>query len=119
MGKKRGKTTGTGPAAIQTAAEAESTAPASGRIVRGRAVVRTPTSGQNVLKRSAAKSGGASSKGIAGRRAPRLTRIQKAASQTEPPKIVDDGLQASDADVLRIARAIATQRAELMDRLAQ
>jgi hypothetical protein len=49
----------------------------------------------------------------------RRTRIQKAADQASKPTGVDGQLQASDADVLRIADAIAEQRAELMDRLAQ
>ncbi|GAA2833521.1 hypothetical protein GCM10010522_59730 [Kribbella solani] len=47
------------------------------------------------------------------------TRIQKAADQASEPATVDGQLQASDTDVLRIANAIADQRAELMDRLAQ
>jgi len=49
----------------------------------------------------------------------RRTRIQRAADQASKPDSVDDQLQASDADVLRIADAIAEQRAELMDRLAR
>jgi hypothetical protein len=47
------------------------------------------------------------------------TRIQKAASQVGDPKPANGRLCASDADVLRIADAIAEQRKELMDRLAQ
>jgi hypothetical protein len=49
----------------------------------------------------------------------RRTRIQKAADQAGKPTTVGGQLQASDADVLRIADAIAAQRTELMDRLAQ
>jgi hypothetical protein len=47
------------------------------------------------------------------------TRIQKAASQVGDPKLANGRLCASDADVLRIAGAIAEQRKELMNRLAQ
>jgi hypothetical protein len=46
-------------------------------------------------------------------------RIESAADQADKPTAVGDQLQASDTDVLRIADAIAEQRAELMDRLAQ
>lgn len=47
------------------------------------------------------------------------TGIQKAASQARKPRAVNGQLQASDADVLRIADVIAKQRKQLMDRLAQ
>ncbi|MFF0269392.1 hypothetical protein [Kribbella sp. NPDC004536] len=82
--------------ADEAAAKAESGAPKSGRRV-GKA-------------------------GVAGKLrkgAVRRTRIQRAADQASEPTRVDDQLRASDDDVLRIADAIAQQRAELMDRLAQ
>ena len=70
----------------------------------------------------APKSGRRVGSGIAGKPrkgAVRRTRIQRAADQASKPTRVDDQLRASDEDVLRIAGAIAQQRAELMDRLAQ
>jgi hypothetical protein len=90
----------------QAAAKAKTVAPESGdteRVSKGRRVTaRKPSAIAGVRKTSAAR-----------------TRIQKAAAEASTPQAADGQLQASDADVLRIAEAIAEQRKELMDRLAQ
>ena len=106
MSKIRRTASSAARATKQVAAKAETVAPKSAdieRVSKGRRVTaRKPSIIAGVRKKSASR-----------------TRIQKAASQASGPQIVDDQLQASDADVLRIADAIAEQREELMDRLAQ
>ena len=78
-----------------------------------RAETAVPKSGRRVAKSSTPSLAPVRKAGA------RRTRIQRAADQASKADSVDGQLQASDADVLRIADAIAEQRAELMDRLAQ
>lgn len=106
MSKLRRTASSATRAAKHAAAKAETAAPESveaERASKGRRVsARKPSAIAGVRKTSAAR-----------------TRIQKAAAAANSPQPVDGQLQASDADVLRIADAIAEQRKELMDRLAQ
>jgi hypothetical protein len=96
MSKIRRKADSATRVAKKAAAQAKTAMPKSGRLVTG-----------SLVKSPVRKTGS------------RRTRIQKAADQASKPTTVDGQLQASDTDVLRIANAIAEQRAELMDRLAQ
>jgi len=50
---------------------------------------------------------------------PKVTLVQKAAGQVRPAERAGDQLVANKEDVLRVARAVTEQRAELMRRLAE
>jgi hypothetical protein len=96
MSKLRRRAHSAARVADEAAAKAEAVAPRAGRRVGKSSIAGKPRRG-----------------GV------RRTKIQRAADQASEPTTVDGRLHASDSDVLRIADAIAQQRAELMDRLAQ
>ena len=81
----------------------------------------TKRDGRSALRVAAARSAARTSRiaTASGQKATSPTRVQKAARQVERPKPMNGELRPSDADVLRIASAVAKQRKDLMDRLAR
>lgn len=134
MGSIRRRATSAARATKQAVAKAKSAVPKSGKVKSvspkaakvlgvtkssGRYVSgpSNPAGSAFVLRKGPGK---APAKTQRRRPAPsQLTLIQLAAAQTAAPKEVDGRLQASDADVLRVAEAVTKQREELMNRLAR